>query len=131
MRIGPFLFLVVLATTISCSRNPNELKKKYIQTGNKYFAAGKYRQAAILSRSAVRKDAKFGLNGSISTEEACEAAGGTFMPHVFGWMVHMYPWEKTPDEIWSVERQIKGKAGSEKQKSSIDKYSIPSSHRAQ
>jgi len=28
------------------------------------------------------------------------------MPHVFGWMVHMYPWEKTPDEIWSVERQI-------------------------
>jgi hypothetical protein len=56
---------------------------------------------------ALRKDARFGLNGSISTEAACEAAGGTFMPHVFGWMVHMYPWEKTPDEIWSVERQLK------------------------
>jgi hypothetical protein len=62
---------------------------------------------------ALRKDAKFGLNGSITTEEACEAAGGTFMPHVFGWMVHMYPWEKTPDEIWSVERQLKDKPGSE------------------
>ncbi len=62
---------------------------------------------------ALRKDARFGLNGSISTEEACEAAGGTFMPHVFGWMVHMYPWEKTPDEIWSVERQLKDKPGSE------------------
>jgi hypothetical protein len=53
---------------------------------------------------ALRKDARFGLNGSIATQEACEAAGGTFMPHVFGWMVHMYPWEKTPDEIWSLER---------------------------
>ena len=52
------------------------------------------------------KKPKFGLNGSISTEQECEAAGGTFMPHVFGWMVHVYPWEKTPDAIWSVERQL-------------------------
>ncbi len=49
---------------------------------------------------------RFGLNGSITTREECEAAGGTFMPHVFGWMVHLYPWEKTPDEIWPVERQL-------------------------
>ena len=56
------------------------------------------------------KHPKFGLNGSISTREQCEAAGGTFMPHVFGWMVHVYPWEKSPDEIWSVERQLKDKA---------------------
>src|SRR5689334_13980319 len=62
---------------------------------------------------ALGKNAKFGLNGSITTQEACDAAGGTFMPHVFGWMVHMYPWEKTPDEIWSVERQLKDKPGSE------------------
>jgi hypothetical protein len=55
------------------------------------------------------KNPKFGLNGSISTREACEAAGGTFMPHVFGWMVHMYPWEKTTDAIWSVERQLQDK----------------------
>jgi hypothetical protein len=57
------------------------------------------------------KNAKFGLNGSISTEEDCQAAGGTFLPHVFGWMVHVYPWEKTPDHIWSVERQLKDKPG--------------------
>jgi hypothetical protein len=48
---------------------------------------------------------KFGLLGSISTEAECKAAGGTFKPRIFGWMVHMYPYEKTPDEIWSVERQ--------------------------
>ena len=52
------------------------------------------------------KKPTFGLNGSISTREQCEAAGGTFMPHIFGWMVHVYPWEKSPDDIWSVERQL-------------------------
>lgn len=59
------------------------------------------------------KTPKFGLNGSIATREACDAAGGTFMPHIFGWMVHVYPWEKTPDDIWSVERQLEKPAASE------------------
>ena len=38
-------------------------------------------------------DAKFGLLGSITTQEACEAAGGVFHAHLFGWMVHVYPYE--------------------------------------
>jgi hypothetical protein len=46
-------------------------------------------------------DAKFGLLGSIATQEACEKEGGTFIPHVFGWMVHVYPYEKDPQRIWS------------------------------
>ena len=49
---------------------------------------------------------KFGLNGSITTREACEQAGGRFSPQVFGWMVHVYPLEKDPAQIWSVERQL-------------------------
>jgi hypothetical protein len=57
-------------------------------------------------REMLGRNPQFGLQGSISTDEACQAAGGTFMPHVFGWMVHVYPWEKTPDDIWSVERQL-------------------------
>lgn len=61
------------------------------------------------------KHPRFGLNGSISTREECEAAGGTFMPHVFGWMVHVYPWEKTPDAIWSVERQLPTKPASKRE----------------
>jgi hypothetical protein len=48
---------------------------------------------------------KFGLLGSIATESECTTAGGTFKPRIFGWMIHAYPNEKTPDEIWSVERQ--------------------------
>jgi hypothetical protein len=57
-------------------------------------------------REMLGKNPQFGMQGSISTQAACEAAGGTFIPHVFGWMVHVYPWEKTPDAIWSVERQL-------------------------
>ena len=64
--------------------------------------------------SMLAANSKFGLMGSISTKEECEAAGGTFLPHVFGWMVHLYPWEKTSDAIWSVERQqMKPAAASE------------------
>jgi hypothetical protein len=55
----------------------------------------------------LAKNPKFGLAGSISTKAECDAAGGSFVPHVFGWMVHVYPWEKTPDAVWSVERQMK------------------------
>jgi hypothetical protein len=49
---------------------------------------------------------KFGLLGSIATEEECTAAGGKFRAQIFGWMVHVYPNEKTQDAIWSVERQM-------------------------
>lgn len=53
----------------------------------------------------VEANARFGLNGSNTTREECEAAGGEFMPQIFGWMVHVYPTEQKPEEIWSVERQ--------------------------
>ena len=48
-------------------------------------------------------DAKFGLMGSIHTKDACEAAGGIFIPHVLGWMVHVYPYETDPAKIWSID----------------------------
>lgn len=49
------------------------------------------------------KDAKFGLMGSITTADACDAAGGTFKPHLFGWMVHVYPYETDPKKIWAAD----------------------------
>jgi hypothetical protein len=50
-------------------------------------------------------NAKYGLRGSIATKEDCDAAGGKFMPQIFGWMVHVYPFEQKPEDVWSVERQ--------------------------
>jgi hypothetical protein len=48
---------------------------------------------------------KFGLHGSITTQAECDAAGGEFHPIIFNWMVHLYPNEKNPAQVWSVERQ--------------------------
>src|ERR1700733_4136409 len=53
-------------------------------------------------------DAKFGLLGSITTKEACEAAGGEFHAHIFGWMVHVYPYETEPKKIWSTDDDEQG-----------------------
>jgi len=44
---------------------------------------------------------EFGLRGSITTEEACEQAGGRWFPQIFGWMVHVYPYETDPAKIWA------------------------------
>ena len=44
---------------------------------------------------------KFGLQGTIITKEACTEAGGTFYPVIFGWMVHVYPFEDSREKIWS------------------------------
>ncbi len=44
---------------------------------------------------------KFGLRGSITTEEACKQADGRWHAVVFGWMVHVYPYETDPDKIWA------------------------------
>jgi hypothetical protein len=52
--------------------------------------------------------AKFGLNGSIDTKEDCDAAGGLFLPHVLGWMVHVYPYEKDPAKVWSTTDDDEG-----------------------
>ena len=45
---------------------------------------------------------KYGLRGSIATEDACDAAGGRFHPVIFGWMVHVYPYEDSLDEIFAM-----------------------------
>jgi CHASE1-domain containing sensor protein len=44
---------------------------------------------------------KFGPKGSILTEAECKQAGGRFVPQLFGWMVHVYPFEETPEKIWT------------------------------
>jgi hypothetical protein len=45
---------------------------------------------------------KFGLRGSIATEEACDTAGGRFRPVIFGWMVHVYPYEDSLQTIFTM-----------------------------
>jgi len=44
---------------------------------------------------------QFGMRGTITTEAACEQAGGVWRAQVFGWMVHVYPFENDPAKIWA------------------------------
>ncbi len=43
---------------------------------------------------------RFGFKGSIATKEACTAVGGQFYSQIFGWMLHVYPFEQNPERIW-------------------------------
>ncbi len=49
---------------------------------------------------------KFGLHGSIITEDACSEAGGRFHPVIFGWMVHVYPYEQGLDNIFAMHHHV-------------------------
>jgi hypothetical protein len=44
---------------------------------------------------------KFGPKGSILTEGECNAMNGRWIPQLFGWMQHVYPFEDTPEKIWA------------------------------
>src|SRR6266403_809924 len=48
---------------------------------------------------------KFGLHGSITTQDVCDAAGGKFRPVVFGWMVHVEPCEDATDKIFAMHHR--------------------------
>ncbi len=45
---------------------------------------------------------KFGLHGSIVSEDACSEAGGRFHPIIFGWMTHVYPYKEGLDNIYAM-----------------------------
>lgn len=49
---------------------------------------------------------KFGLHGSIATKDSCDAAGGRFSPVIFGWMVHVYPYEDSLDKIFAMHHHM-------------------------
>src|SRR5678816_2288601 len=54
------VILTVLAGLTSCSRDPNVVKRRYLESGNKYFEKGRYKEASIQFRNALKRDPKFG-----------------------------------------------------------------------
>jgi hypothetical protein len=43
---------------------------------------------------------KFGPNGSILIESECDAMDGRWVPQLFGWMIHVYPFRDSIEQIW-------------------------------
>src|ERR1035438_7822690 len=57
MRFARFLaFMAVAMALVSCSPNP----KRILERGNKYYDNGKYREASLMYRQALRADPKSG-----------------------------------------------------------------------
>ncbi len=56
-----YLALALAAVSlISCNRDPNYLKQKYLQSGIKYYDAGRLKEASIMFRKSIEADRKFG-----------------------------------------------------------------------
>jgi hypothetical protein len=49
---------------------------------------------------------KFGMFGSIHTRSACVAESGTFLPEVFTWMIHVFPYESEIKDQFSMDDDI-------------------------
>ncbi len=54
------IVLLAALTLVSCRRDPNVVKQQYLDSGNKYFDHGRYKQAAIQYQNAIKIDRKFG-----------------------------------------------------------------------
>jgi hypothetical protein len=44
---------------------------------------------------------QFGFKGAIADESECRQAGGRFVSQAGGWMIHVYPFETTTEQIWT------------------------------
>jgi tetratricopeptide (TPR) repeat protein len=60
MKTRVIILAVLALAFISCSRDPNVAKVRYLENGNKYFAKGKYKEASIMYRNSLQKDQRYG-----------------------------------------------------------------------
>ncbi|HUS06229.1 MAG TPA: tetratricopeptide repeat protein [Bryobacteraceae bacterium] len=54
------LVLILLCLGVACNTDPNVAKRKYVETGNRYYDKGRYKEALIMYRNALKKDLKYG-----------------------------------------------------------------------
>lgn len=52
--------LPLLVFLAACTRDPKEVAKRYVATGNKYFDRGQYKEASIMYRRALQKNMRDG-----------------------------------------------------------------------
>lgn len=54
-----FALLMIAVLFAGCSRDPNVRKQKYLESGERYFNKGQYREAAIQFSNAIQVDSNF------------------------------------------------------------------------
>ena len=57
VRISAMLVVsLALVFTVGCHRDPNVRKQKYLESGKRYEASGKYKEATIQFANAIKLD---------------------------------------------------------------------------
>ena len=59
-RAWAILLSAVLLFAASCGRDPEAAKRRYLENGNRYAQQGKFKEAIIMYRNALKRDARFG-----------------------------------------------------------------------
>lgn len=54
------IVLALILGLSACSRDPEVVKKRYFESGNKYFDNGRYKEASIQYRNALKRDPRYG-----------------------------------------------------------------------
>jgi tetratricopeptide (TPR) repeat protein len=58
-KVCSYSLLLILAFLVACHADPNVRKQKYFESGNRYAAKGKYKEAAIQYANAVKVDKNY------------------------------------------------------------------------
>lgn len=59
-RAWAFLFMALMLVAASCGRDPEKAKRRYLENGNRYAQQGKFKEAIIMYRNALKRDPRFG-----------------------------------------------------------------------
>jgi tetratricopeptide (TPR) repeat protein len=59
-RTFAIVVLALVAALTGCTRDPKVARKRYLDSGNKYFDRGKYKEARIMYMDALQKDKRYG-----------------------------------------------------------------------
>jgi putative PEP-CTERM system TPR-repeat lipoprotein len=78
MNMRPSLWWIppVTVLALACSQNVEVAKRKYLESGNKYFAQKKYAEATIQYSNALHQDPRFG-EAHLKLADAYRALGNT------------------------------------------------------
>lgn len=61
MRNCAVVLIAVLLSAAACSRDPATLRRKYVESGDKYFKQNKFAEASVQYANAVRQDPESGM----------------------------------------------------------------------
>src|SRR6202166_3133618 len=59
LRAAPAVVILVVVILGGCSLDPQKGKVKYLESGKRYLKAGKYQEASIQFRNAIKLDPRF------------------------------------------------------------------------